>query len=86
MENLQPSKALTKELRDQLGHSAHALCLFLSFIFPVPPLVAGLLVMVVAFLRELEQHNWEWRAVGRFDLLIYFIATSFFIVAWYLIT
>lgn len=70
---------------DQGGHMFYGLCLMFAFVYPVPAWGATLLVMVVAFVRELEQKKWNWRLVGRTDLFFWFLICLIFDVVYYAI-
>lgn len=52
----------------------YASCLWLGFMYAKTIWVVTLLVMTVAFVRELEQKDWDWRKVGRVDLFFFFLA------------
>jgi hypothetical protein len=56
--------------------------LSIAFVHPVPAWLATVLVMTVALLRELEQHEWSIQAVGRRDLFFFFLACLIFDI-WY---
>ena len=68
------------ELRDQSLHAVYAVCLMAGFVFPVPPVLALLMTMVVAVLRELDQHEWDFGRIGKLDLSFWFMACCLFIL------
>jgi hypothetical protein len=70
------------ELRDQSLHAIYAVCLIFAFVYSVPAWLATVLVMAVALLRELEQHDWKILEVGRRDLAFFFLACLIFDI-WY---
>lgn len=77
-----------KELVDQPLHVVYGLCLMYGFSQPQHILVAVLLTMTVAGIRELEQHSWDWRVVvfwGK-DMRFWFLACCLFAAAKYLFT
>lgn len=58
-------KPLISEVRDQALHAWIAYILMLAFLM-YPPLSAGVLVLIIAMARELQQHNWQgW---GKLDM------------------
>lgn len=71
-------KSWQKEFFDQSLHLAYGMCLIAGFYFKVPLLLAFFLMMAVAFLRELEQHDWDWTRVGRRDLLFFALSGGIF--------
>ena len=81
---LKPGKTLLQECRDQGLHMLECSIFFYLFITPVPILLAGLLAFVVGVRRELEQHKWDWRAMGRQDLFFWALA-AIILVAVYLL-
>lgn len=83
--SLKPGRTVWQEVRDQLCHSAYAVCLMAAFILPVPAWGAAILVLIIAVERELEQHSWYWRAIGRQDLFFWTLAAVLFAVIYYLI-
>lgn len=66
------------EVRDQSLHYLYATCLIIAFVSPVPAWLATVLVMIVATIRELEQHGWNILEVGRRDLSFFFLACLMF--------
>ena len=60
-----------KELIDQSLHALLAVALMVAFVLPNPPWIAAIFVVLVAFVRELDQHKWNWRAVGRLDMCVW---------------
>lgn len=70
------------ECRDQSLHALYATCLSIAFVYPVPAWLATVLVMVVATIRELEQHDWNILEAGRRDLSFFFLACVIFDI-WY---
>lgn len=83
--SLKPGRSIWREVLDQFGHVGYSACLMSAFIFPVPAWVAVLLVMAIAFERELEQHSWDVSAVGRQDMFFWSVAAVLFAVVYYLI-
>lgn len=58
-------KPLISEVRDQALHAGFAYILMIVFL-AYPPLAAGVLVLIIAMARELQQHNWHgW---GKMDM------------------
>lgn len=58
-------KPLISEIRNQALHASIAYILMLAFLV-YPPLAAGVLVLIIAMARELQQHNWQgW---GKMDM------------------
>lgn len=75
---------ITWEKKDWLDQPAHFFIsagLIAGFVLPLPIWIAALIVMIGAFIRELRQHDWDWRQVGRKDLL--FIALGAAIAAFF---
>jgi hypothetical protein len=54
-----------------------------GFVFPVPVWSAALLAMTYFVLRELEQKDWDWRAIGRADTVCAGLACTIFTVVFY---
>lgn len=65
---------MNKEFIDQPAHVLVAAGLVAAFVVPTPLWLAVLIVLIGAYIRELLQHDWDWRRVGWFDLT--FIATG----------
>lgn len=59
---------MNKEFIDQPAHVIAAAGLVAAFVLPTPLWLAVLIVLVGAFIRELLQHDLDWRRVGRMDL------------------
>lgn len=69
-------KTLMEEVRDQALHVAVAIVLFCLFSWSLPWWEAVFFVMLLAFIRECEQHEWDWRRVGRLDLTFFAIGAA----------
>ena len=59
---------MNKEYIDQPAHFLVSAGLVIAFVLPLPIWAAVLIVMIAAFIRELLQHDLDWRRVGWFDL------------------
>lgn len=70
-------KTLKQEIIDQALHVAVAIGLFCLFTWQLPWWEAVFFVMLLAFIREGEQHKWDWRRVGRKDLTFFAIGAVF---------
>lgn len=66
-----------KFILDQVAHMTLGAVLVVLFVRPIPLLGALALVMLLAFLRELEQHGWRVGEVGRLDLCFWFLGAAF---------
>ena len=63
-----------KEWVDQPLHMLMATGLFCMAYFHIPVAFSALFAFFWMWLRELEQHKWDWRLVGRTDLFFVLIA------------
>ena len=59
---------MNKEYIDQPAHVIVSAGLVVAFVMPLPIWLAALIVMTGAYIRELLQHDLDWRRVGWFDL------------------
>lgn len=75
-------KPLPEEIRDQALHTVVAAALMGLFVF-FPVVAAAVLVMGIAVVRELIQH--DWKGVGKLDLIFWAVGCALFLVAYYLI-
>ena len=69
-----------KDWLDQPAHlaagliSVYVMCSLSSWLdanFTITWLEASAILMVFAFVRELRQHDWDWRRVGTLDLTFF---------------
>ncbi|WP_090369256.1 hypothetical protein [Nitrosospira sp. Nl5] len=67
---------MNKEIIDQTAHFTVAFAFMCAFMWPLPWWEAALLVMLGAFMRELNQHDWDWRRVGTLDLSFFAIGAA----------
>ncbi|SCX40511.1 hypothetical protein [Nitrosospira sp. Nsp1] len=73
-------KSKLAEVRDQLAHASAAVALMYLFLhFPI--LMLAVVVMTVALIRELNQH--EWRDFGMLDMIFWAVGCALFIAAFY---
>ena len=74
----EPPRVKTRldEFADQAAHFCAAILLFCLFTWPLPWWEAAFFVMLLAFIRELEQHDKDWRRVGRLDLTFFAIGAA----------
>lgn len=68
---LKQGKPIWLEYLEQSLHVAEAAMLFHLILFPTPIWVAGLLSFAYGIRRELEQHGWDWRRIGRQDMFFW---------------
>jgi hypothetical protein len=62
-----------KDWLDQPAHLAVGLILTFVLCFWTSWLESSVIVMGGAFVRELRQHDWDWRRVGVLDLTFFAI-------------
>ena len=58
---------------EQFAHAAYAAVLVVAFALGITPWVAILLSIAVGVVRELEQKEWDWRLIGRTDMVFWTI-------------
>jgi hypothetical protein len=64
-----------QEARDQILHIVYSSAIFLIAFYSMPSWGAGLASFTLGFLRELEQHHWNPREVGKQDLFYWGLAS-----------
>lgn len=75
-----PRKSTLAEIVDQIAHAVAGIALiYLFLLFPV--LGVAVLVMVIALIRELRQH--EWKDYGRLDMIFWGVGCSLFTIVYY---
>ncbi|SEO64715.1 hypothetical protein [Nitrosovibrio sp. Nv6] len=80
VEVAKPKKPVWAEIRDQVAHVIAAILLMYLFVrFPLLALAA--VVMIIALIRELRQH--EWRDFGKLDMTFWGVGCLLFLVAYY---
>lgn len=67
---------MKKELIDQSAHLVLAVTWFILFTHPLKWWAAIFFVMLFAVLRELDQHAWDWRSMGKMDLTFFAIGAA----------
>ncbi len=67
---------MNKELIDQSLHVLLAVTWFFLFTHSLNWWQAFFFVMLFAVLRELDQHAWDWRSMGRLDLTFFAIGAA----------
>ncbi|ARO88189.1 hypothetical protein EBAPG3_010585 [Nitrosospira lacus] len=77
-----PKKSTLAEIIDQTAHAAVGIVLMYLFVL-FPLLGIAVLVMIIALLRELPQH--EWRGYGRLDMIFWGVGCLLFMTVYYTI-
>ncbi|KIO49587.1 hypothetical protein [Nitrosospira sp. NpAV] len=81
--SLKPGRPLWVEIGYQFLHMGYSGILWILILLPIPAWGAGVLSFVGGIVRELEQHNWDWRALGRQDLFFWGLASLLLTVIFY---